>query len=562
MAQATKLWQLATSNSTHALPHHIPEALARVLSSRLIDTRAKLQALLEPPQTLPYNPLRLTDMDLALQRLYETVNRGEKVGIFGDFDVDGITGTAIIAEGLEGMGVPVEPYLPHRVGEGHGLSNDAIKHLSANGSTLIITVDCGVTSAAEVSYARNMGIDVIITDHHTPPVNPPEATAIINPRMRGNEYPFLDLCGAGLAFKLVQGLYQYHGQLWNRNLLELAALGTIADLVPLVDENRYLVQQGLVELAKTKRPGLKALYQRAGVNREGINTETASFQITPRLNSPGRMSHAIDSYKLLTTTSDDEAEDLAERLETLNQDRRNLTERAFSVALDKMPAQDRLPSIVVMEDGSFTPGISGLIAGRLSEMYHRPAVVMADIGDGYVTASGRSIPEFNLVEAFTACEPMFLRYGGHSQAAGFTLLRDKIPELTDKLGTIAEEMLESVELRPILGIDAEVNLSEITEDFLLWLAALEPFGVANRQPVFLTRNVGITDTRYMGNLGQHLRLRVRQGNVAWTAVAFNQADKWSDGMEAVDIVYTLSSDYWRGEKRVNLKLLDFRPAEN
>ena len=290
----------------HTLPAGLPPALVRILLARGIDSAEQLQCFLQPPHHLPYSPLRLSGMEAALRRLSRTVNSGlpgmgEKVGIVGDFDVDGITGTAILVEGLADFGIEAVPYLPHRVAEGHGLSTDAVQYLAGQDVGLIVTVDCGVSSAGEVEEAHRLGMDAIITDHHVPPADPPVATAIINPRVPGNEYPFLHLCGAGLAFKLMQGLYHLQGRPAPPGLLELACLGTIADVVPLLDENRYLVKAGLKELGRTQRPGLHALYRLAGLGDKPVTAETVAFQIAPRLNAAGRMGHAVDSLRLLTT---------------------------------------------------------------------------------------------------------------------------------------------------------------------------------------------------------------------------------------------------------------------
>jgi single-stranded-DNA-specific exonuclease len=566
-------WELpsAVLPRKDSLPEHLPPVVARVLVNRGIDTAAKLQLFLHPPHRLPYDPIRLPGMDRALQRLHQAINRGEKVGIFGDFDVDGVTGTAIVAEGLRGMGLPVFPYLPHRVNEGHGLSNVAVQRLVDQGISLIITVDCGTTALEEVAHARGLGADIIVTDHHVPHDRLPEAVAVVNPRLPEGNYPFLGLSGAGLAFKLVQGLYQFYGQPWDRSLMELAALGTIADLVPLVDENRFLVQQGLVALAKTGRPGLQALYRRAGVQPESLSAETVAFQIAPRLNSPGRMEHAGDSYRLLTTRSEAEAEELAGKLEGLNQQRRDLTEEAFGVAVQRVRQHPTLPPILLIADPSFAPGISGLVAGRLVETFRRPAVVMA-LGDDRAMASGRSIPEFNIVEAFTACGHLLTRYGGHAQAAGFTLPAKNLPLLEAELTAIAENALGSRDLRPTLSIDAEVKIADLLGEPLGWLSSLEPFGVANPRPVFLTRRVQVLEAQGVGKSGQHLKLRVREGNSPdpdpdrdgpfgqYTALAFNQAHKWVANTPYLDLVYTLSASPQPGDGDVTLKVLDFRPS--
>ncbi|HEU0020734.1 MAG TPA: single-stranded-DNA-specific exonuclease RecJ [Dehalococcoidia bacterium] len=560
MIQTERNWHLPPETSRGGLPAGIPQPIVQVLLNRGVNSAEKLTFLLEPPHKLPYNPLRMSGMDLALQRLYQAIEGRETVGIFGDFDVDGITGTAIVAEGLKAMGASVVPYLPHRGDEGHGLSSLSVQQLVRRGVSLIITVDCGVSSVAEVAEARRSGADVIITDHHTPPATTPAAISIINPKVEGSQYPFGDLCGAGIAFKLMQGLYQYYGQDWSPALMELAALGTIADLVPLVDENRFLVRQGLVELAQTRRPGLLALYRCANVKTESLNTETVAFQIAPRLNAAGRMSHADESLQLLLTRSGSKAEQLARRLEGLNQDRRDLTEQAFAAARKQLDHQPSLASMLIVFDPDITPGIAGLVAGRLVEKHHRPAVVLASIDNEQVVASGRSIPEFNLIQAFTTCADLFVRYGGHSQAAGFTLEKARIPIMRERLTAIAQGTLAAENLQPALEVDVRLRLADLTLELLHWLRRLEPFGVGNPQPRFLIEGLQIVEIRHVGQSGQHIRLRVRQGNLEMTAMAFNQAERWADGISAVDLVCTISIDFWNGAETITLKVIDLRPA--
>ncbi len=556
----SKKWLLKETSEAHLLPPDLPPPLVPVLLGRGIDTAEKLRLFLHPPHNLPYDPLRLAGMDLAVQRLYRAVEGRETVGVFGDFDVDGVTGTAIIVEGLRAFGVPVLPYLPHRVDEGHGLSNAAVEQLSEQGVSLVVTVDCGVTSVNEVWRARQLGTEVIITDHHTSGSVLPEAVAIINPRIAGSSYPYLHLSGAGLAFKLIQGLCQFYGQPWSSSLLELAAMGTIADLVPLTDENRYLVREGLGRLAETKRPGLLALYRNGRIEPKSINAETVGYQIAPRLNSAGRMGHAGDSLALLTTDSDAEAEVLAAKLEALNLERRALSEQSYQAAVEHLGRSDTLPAILIVDDPCFTPGIAGLVAGRLLDAYNRPAIALAaGEGDSF-TGSARSFPEFNIVEALSQCEDLFARYGGHAQAAGFTLRRCNLPHLVERMTALAEEALSGKDSETVMPVDAEVQLPELNDAVLAWLADLEPWGVGNRAPTFLSRGVHVLEARYMGNQGQHLRLRVRQGNSEWTALAFNLGEKWVQDTQSLDLVYTLSKDSWRGEERHVLHLADFRAS--
>ena len=370
-------WSLPSGIATDALFGHVPPAIALLLTKREIDTPEKLRAFLVPPHTLPHEPLRITGMEIALKRLYSAVKNHEKVGVFGDFDVDGITGTAIICEGLTSLGVTVFPYLPHRVDEGHGLSNAAIDTLSKQGVTLIITVDTGITSFEEVDYANYLGVEVIITDHHIPHNGVPNAVTSLNPKIPGSDYPFFELCGAGIGFKLIQGLYEFYGQPWDPGLLELAAMGTISDLVPLLDENRYIVQEGLRQLANTGRPGLQALYRLARVEADSITAETVSFQIAPRLNSAGRMGDPMDSYNLLPTNSPEVAGALTQKLESLNMERRSITEETYTLANSMVEEMNKLPSVIVVSDERFLRGVAGLIAGRLVDKYRRPALVIA-----------------------------------------------------------------------------------------------------------------------------------------------------------------------------------------
>jgi single-stranded-DNA-specific exonuclease len=522
-------------------------------------------------------------MTAAVRRLYRAVNEGERVGVFGDFDVDGVTGTAIIAEGLSSLGIPVTPYLPHRVDEGHGLSTDAIDQLAAEGVTLIITVDTGVTASAEVAYAGSKGVDAIITDHHLPHDRIPEAAAIINPKLPGSAYPFFELCGAGLGFKLVQGLFQFYGQPWDHSLLELAALGTIADLVPMLDENRYLVSEGVRLMTQTQRPGLRALYDAARVRPEEIDVETLSFQIVPRLNSAGRMGHPMDSFRLLTTRSVDEAKDLARKLDELNLERREATRRAFDLACQRVEAMEHLPAVLVVADETIPRGVAGLVAGRLCDQFRRPSVVLAveeeyavasgrsipefNIVDAiasaeeYAVASGRSIPEFNIVDAIASAEDLVLRYGGHSQAAGFTLHRRSIPDMAARLDAYAAETLEEPGLDTAVDIDAVVSLAELDRNALEWVSTLEPYGPGNPRPVFASLGVSVREWRTMGYSDQHVRFVVEQGGTTATALAFNQGQFWDPKVRLLDLVYTLTTDTWQGNNALTLKVSHFRPAQ-
>ena len=566
-----KYWQLKRSPAESDSPNafsHLPRAISEVLLARGFDGEDSLQCFLNPPHRLPHCPMRLSGMEEALQRLQRAMptaepsrNPGEKVGIVGDFDVDGITGTAVLLEGLSGLGIEIIPYVPHRVSEGHGLSRESVHYLSGQGVTLIITVDCGVSSIKEAALAGRMGIDVIITDHHVPPAEPPAVAAIINPGMPGNEYPFQHLCGAGLAFKLMQGLYKIQGKPLPEPLLELVALGTIADVVPLVDENRYLVREGLKRLATTERPGLAELYRNGSLTGKPITAENVAFQIAPRLNSAGRMGHAADSLRLLITRNADEAAALAQQLESQNRERQELTRRLDALATAFVDSLEELPPFIVFSDPMVTPGVAGLVAGRLAERYHRPSVALAPLEDGTYLASGRSIPSFNLIGAFNSCSSLFIRHGGHSRAAGFTLAAENLPELERRLNELALSALAGTDLLQAVDIDAAIGLGDISEELLYWLDQLEPFGEWNPKPTFITENLEVMESRKMGAQGQHLKLLVTDGRRSMPVLAFNRANDWPESARKIDLVYSIEVDYWRGKRQVNLLAVDFRPAD-
>ena len=542
----------------------MPPVIARLLANRGIDTASKLQSFLHPPHRLPHDPQRLSGMDAAVRRLYRAVQSGETVAVFGDFDVDGITGTAIIHEGLTALGVPVIPYLPSRSEEGHGLSDAAIDSLVKSGASLIITVDTGITDSGPVIKANSQGAEVIITDHHVPSHGLPPAVACVNPHLSQSDlplfsYPFPDLCGAGIAFKLMQGLYEFQGMPWNPALLELAALGTVADLVPLLDENRYLVAEGMRRLNNTRRPGLLALCETARLSPDALDTEAISFQIVPRLNSAGRMGNPMDSFRLLTTKSPEEGANLADKLDALNRERRNATSDALELAFAEIGHPEELPPLLIVAHEGIIQGVAGLVAGRLVERFNRPAIALS-LRDDYAVASARSIPGFSIIDAIRSIEDILERFGGHSQAAGFTVRRDRLDEAKDRLSAFAAQRLETAHLNPVLEIDAVARLDDFTRDVQDWLGSLAPFGKGNPRPLFASLGVRVLDTHFMGVSQQHLRLRVEQNGAQMTALAFGQGQAWAEGAERIDLAYTLMEDTRQPGNPLALRVSQFRPA--
>ena len=537
----------------------LPPVVAQVLYNRGVTKAEDIHQFFNESAPVLHDPMLLPGMPHAVDRLAHALESSQVIGVFGDFDVDGVTATALLAQGLGNLGAKVAPYIPHRVTEGHGLNPEAVQALKDSGVSLIVTVDCGVTSHAEVSMAVDMGMDVIITDHHTPPSVLPPALAIVDPKVPNSSYPFQELTGAGLAFKLMQGLYAHLGHPLPQDLLALAALGTVADVAPLRDENRSIVKGGLNELRTTHIPGLQALYRNTGLQPKAIDTEAISFIIAPRLNASGRMQHAISSYSLLTTQSEDEAELLAAEIGGLNQERQRNTEEAYQRAKEGTSSLEPSCPILLIADEEILPGISGLVASRLVEDYNRPAVVMA-LDQDLVRASGRSIPEFDLVAALYQCQDLFDRFGGHPMAAGFVMDRKNLPLLEQRLTGVASQMLGDLDLTPTLWIDAEAAPSSLMGETYKELRALEPFGAGNPAPVFLARNLKLASSRAMGRSGQHLRLKLSDGRVTWNAMAFRWGDREVPSAERLDLVYSLTTQGWDGQKVLALRVHDLRPS--
>ena len=534
----------------------IPNVISQILYNRNIRTQKEIAFVLSGHVPRLHDPQDLPDMGKAIARLCKAIDAGETIGVFGDFDVDGVAATALLVSGLEKLGAEVAPYIPHRIAEGHGINEEAVHTLKRFGVSTLVTVDCGISSHREVALAMDLGMDVIITDHHVPQTILPSALATIDPKISNSDYPFEELTGAGLALKLVQGLYQQLGKKLPGHLFALAALGTVADLAPLQGENRSIVKIGIEELKITQNVGLNALYRRARLRPSDINSESIAFVLAPRLNASGRIQHAISSYRLLASQSSENAETLAEDIEKFNSERKSASEAAFETSLSKINTND---PILIVNDESFYPGISGLVASRLVEQFHKPALVMA-LEDNIVRASGRSIPEFNLISALSDCQDLFTRFGGHPMAAGFVMDQGHLSALSDRLHMIAGQSLKGIDLQPSLNIDAEIAPSDLMGKAYENIAALEPFGMGNPNPIFLAKGMKILHATTMGNNKQHLRLKLSDRKSTWTALAFRQGLGAVPQTNILDIVYTLASGSWRGERVVNLKVLDYRSA--
>ncbi len=532
----------------------------QLLFNRGITDPASAESFLAVGPDLRHDPSTLADMGLAVARVRQALASGEKVAVYGDFDADGICGTAVLVDGLTRLGGRMVSYFPHRVQEGYGLNTDSIDTLQAEGVSLIITVDCGISNYDEVAHARGHGLDVIVTDHHNVMSRLPPALAVVNAKRSDSSYPFTQLAGVGVAYKLLQAVCR---ELQNEQgldeTLDLVAIGTVADKVPLLDENRYLVQKGLQVLRRTRRPGLQAMIETSRLQPKYVDTEAISWTIAPRLNAPGRLDHAITTYRLIMSASPEEGRQLAQQLEEKNQQRQKLTEEFLAKAKEQLSAAGTARPILVVGGEDYPSGIAGLIAGRLAEEFYRPAIVY-EIKESSASGSARSIPEFDVVGALSQCRDLLQRFGGHPSAAGFALSRDNLEAFGDRLLEIAGRELAGVDLRPHLNIDAAVPLSTVGGKTFRQLERFAPFGQENPVPVFLSRRVAVVDYHPIGASSQHLRLRLRDGRISWKAIAFDLGAMAGEIAPEIDIVYNLVLDRWNGEETLGLNILDFAPS--
>jgi single-stranded-DNA-specific exonuclease len=539
-----------------------------VLYNRGITDLADTKAFLED-ESDEVNPFSLPGVPAAVTRLRQALRANEKIIVYGDFDADGVTATALLTQTLKALGGDAHPYIPHRVDEGYGLHKKTLTRLAQKGAQLVITVDCGVRSVEEIAHANALSLDVIITDHHSVGAELPEAVAVIDPKRTDAQYLFNELAGVGVAYRLAQALLRSHHQtpvtsqdvrLEEKDLLDLVALGTIADLVPLLNQNRALVRQGLARINSMERAGIDALCRRAGLKPGQVDSTSISYAIAPRLNAAGRMAHGKVAYQLLETIYPSEAERLAGKLDQLNRQRQDVTlqtqERARQIALDA--AGDAPLLFAAAPD--FRAGVVGLVASRLVDEFYRPAVVVEE-GKQVSKGSARSIPEFHITDALDQCADLLIRHGGHAAAAGFTVPNKHLDELAERLRSLAAEKLTGIELAPVLSVDAEVELSQMSWDLQHDLACLEPYGYANPQPLFLSRNVRVQSWRAVGNEGKHLKLTFLESGAVWDGIAFRQGD-WAGKLpDHVDIVYHLEVNEWNNRRQLQLNVQDLRPAE-
>lgn len=537
----------------------LPSLVAQLLHNRGITDVAEAEAFLDTAESLQSEPFLLADMEEAVARVLQALRGGETIALYGDFDADGVCGTAILDQGLSALGGRVIPYFPHRFNEGYGMNEASLERLKEQGATMVITVDCGISNSSEIEFARGIGLDVIVTDHHTITQGLPSALAVVNPKRGDSSCPAYHLAGTGVAFKLLQALLMRIGRTEQlAGMLDLVTVGTVADMVPLLGENRYLVKKGLPALSHTGRLGLLEMARAAGLQLGGLEAEDITWSLAPRLNAPGRLDHAFSSYRLLVTGSPDEARRLADEVEKKNTQRQRLTGEFLAKTRDQIPLDAELPLLMVGGE-DYPPGIVGIIAGKLADEFYRPVFIF-ETGDEVIRGSARSIPEFDVVQALCECQDLLLRYGGHPAAAGFALPSDNLALLRQSLLDIAARDLSSVDLRPSLAVEADIPLRCMQGSTYSLVERLAPFGRGNPVPVFLSRRARVVDCQKVGAGARHLRLKLRDEEVAWKAIGFDLGHLAREVTAEIDVVYNLVVDHWNGEETLALNILDFAPA--
>jgi single-stranded-DNA-specific exonuclease len=551
--------------------------LIQLLYNRGLQNQSNLDIFFKPDYEKLHDPFLFADMKKAVERVWQAISKNEKIIVHGDYDADGVTSAATIFRTLRCLGANVEVFIPHRELDGYGINPNTAQKFVEQGCDLLITVDCGITNGDEVEKLNQAGVDTVITDHHEPPEVLPKAVAILDPKVEGCGYPFAGLSGAAVAYKLVQGLLtdetrvqrhagncflEYGGTAgYLKWILDVVAIGVVADVMPLVDENRILVKWGLIVLQKTRNVGLQKLLEFINTKNK-IDTYTIGFQLAPRLNAAGRMNHAIVAFNLLVEDDPAKAGELANELHQNNLARQKITEKAVSEAREQFLTEQKNAFMLFAFSENWEPGIIGLIAGRLSDEFYRPVLAMTTTGE-VIVGSGRSVEGFNITQGLNVAKDLLARFGGHSQACGFTIAKkESLSEFQQQMGEHAKMELANRELIPGIDIDAEINYSELSWELLGEIERFEPFGEGNRKPIFVVKNIQIVALDRLGSDGQHLRFLVRQDTPAlFKMLLFGKAEKWIDKIsvgDTIEAVCEVGKNEWNGKQEIEFKIVDLR----
>ena len=539
------------------------EIIGRVLANRDIESLESSRSFFDPKLSQLHDPFLMKDMDIAAGMVAEKVKSGGRIFIFGDYDVDGTTGSSALFLFLTSLECDAKVYIPDRIKEGYGLSREGIDVAKDWGADLLISCDCGINATDEVTYANDQNLEVIITDHHMPDENLPEANAILNPKQPDCSYPFKGLCGGAVVFKLIQAvslLLELDDDLVHQ-YIDLITLGTAADIVPLTDENRIIVKHGLKSLSKTKRPGLRALLEISGLGEKELTVGRLLFWAAPRINAAGRLGDANRAVQLMTTENLLESLKLARELDEENRQRQDLQQSMVDEAIMKVNAEVDLEKekAIVLWDDNWHEGVIGIVASKIKETYHRPAVIIS-LSNGTGKGSARSVKGFDLYENLTECRELLDGYGGHPMAAGLTLDRKNLEDFRTRFSNLAYETLADDDLVNSLDIEGEMDLNLIDGRFMDFLEKLAPFGPGNMTPKFITRHViPVGNPRLVGN-GDHLKFRAKKGETSYDAIGFNMGNHYEKLItgKPIDIAYVVEKNEWQGRTSIQLNIRDIK----
>lgn len=544
---------------------NISPLLTSLLARRGICTLQDAHVFLEGGLEALHSPFLMPDMEKAVVRLASAIQNKEKILIYGDYDVDGITSVALILRTLRKVNSGnLMYYLPRRLDEGYGLHQSTLEKAVQNGCSLVVTVDCGITGNVEADFLRTRGVDLIITDHHEASDVLPEAFAILNPKVSEGKYPWPYLAGVGVAFKLLQALSVKMPELTEGVMenLDLVAIGTVADIVPLKDENRILVREGLKQLAVTSNKGLLALIDQIHLEPP-LTAGQIGFNLAPRINASGRLNAPGQALKLFLTNEVVQAQQLAAELETVNKERQAIEEKVLREVVKQLeekfdPARD---SAIVLAGEGWHPGVIGIVASKIMERFYRPTILIG-VEDGIGKGSARSIPGFHLVEALGKCSPLLERFGGHEMAAGLTISAERIDQFREQLNTLAGDKLSSEKLQPVLNAEEEIPLSQVTMDLVREVARLAPFGAGNPTPVLITRDLQLVSGKTVGENGKHLKVKLGSGDMIRDGIGFNLGNVLDELLPAssADVAFSVEENTWNMVTDVQMVIKDIKPG--
>ena len=541
-----------------AKEHNISELLAVILVNRGITQKKDIDIFLNPTRKDFHDPYSMTDMEKAVNRILKAIDEKEKVIIYGDYDVDGITSITVLKKFLKERGLDVGYYIPNRLDEGYGLNKDAIEKIAEEGYKLIITVDCGISGIEEIKFAYEKGMEVIVTDHHEPLEELPDALAVVDCKRKDNKYPFKNLAGCGVVFKLAQAISQRLNLDEKEYLkyLDIVCVGTISDIVPLVDENRVIAKLGLKLVEQTRNPGLKALLVASGYKE--VNSNTVSFGVAPRINACGRMGKEEEALKLFLTDNIAEAGRITDNLNKYNRERQEIEKRIYQEALEKIEKNHLEENNVIVVGGeNWHHGVIGIVASKITEQYFKPSILICFEGDEG-KGSGRSIPGFDLHDALCQSSEYLEKYGGHEMAVGLSLKKENFQKFADKFEEIAKEA-HTEEIESVINIDREITIKDVNIDTINSLKALEPFGEANKLPVFIYKNLRIDSIRALSE-GKHLKLTLKDGNTIINAIGFNMG-KYAEEYrisDKIDVLGVLEINTFNGIDTIQINMKDIR----